>query len=255
MYLVYVDESGDTGLTSSPTNYFVLSGLVVHESQWRKLLDDVVQFRTNMRNFYGLKLREEMHAAHFFSKPGKLLRIPKHDRLQICKRAIDFQESLDYIRLVNVIVKKADKTPPFDVFGTAWNRLIQRIDNTIQYGNFPNGYGKSVDKAIIIPDQTDNKKLTGLVRKMRRYNPVPNLGAPGYRMLQTNLILEDPYFKDSAGSLLHQLVDINAYFLYQMHQPNSYIRSKKAHNYFKRFDKILCKVASRTDPYGIVYIS
>ncbi|MFB9274710.1 DUF3800 domain-containing protein [Cohnella cellulosilytica] len=254
MYLVYVDESGDIGLQASPTQYFALSALVVHESQWRRLLDDVIQFRTNMRSFYGLKLREEMHAAHFFSKPGKLARIPKHERLQICKRAIDFQENLGYISLVNVVVKKQDKAHPFDVFEIAWNRLIQRIDNTIQYDNFPNGRGRGIDKAIIVPDQTDNKKLTSLVRKMRRYNPVPNLGAPGYRMLQTNLIVEDPYYKDSAGSFLHQLVDVNAYFLYQMHQPNAYIRSKKAHNYFKRYNNALCKVASRTDPYGIVYI-
>lgn len=254
MYLVYIDESGDIGLSGSPTPYFVLSALVVHESQWKRFLDDVIQFRNNMRTVYGLKLREEIHAAHFFAKPGKLARIPKYNRLQICKRAIDFQENLGYINLVNVVVRKKGKPLTFDVFEMAWNRLIQRIDNTIQYGNFPDGNGRGVDKAIIIPDQTDNKKLTGLVRKMRRYNPVPNMGAPGYRMLETNLIVEDPYFKDSASSFFHQLVDINAYFLYQMHQPNSYIRSKSAHNYFKRFNNALCKVASRSDPYGIVYI-
>jgi len=254
MYLVYVDESGDIGLTNSPTQFFVLSALVVHESQWENLLDDVLQFRSDMRSFYGLKLREEIHAAHFFSKPGKLARIPKHERLQICKKAIDFQENLGYIRLVNVVVRKLGKPSTYDVFEKAWSRLIQRIDNTIQYGNFPNGHGRDRDKAIIIPDQTDNKKLTGLVRKMRRYNPVPNLGAPGYRMLQTIRIIEDPYFKDSANSFIHQLVDVNAYFLYQMHQPNSCIRSKKAQNYFRRYNSILCKVASRTDPNGIVYV-
>ena len=157
MYLVYVDESGDTGLTGSPTQFFALSALVVHESQWRRLLDEVLQFRSNMRNFYGLKLREEIHAAQFFSKPGKLARIPKHERLQICKRAIDFQENLGYIRLVNIVVRKQDKAHPYDVFEIAWNRLIQRIDNTIKYGNFPNGHGRGIDKAIIVPDQTDNK--------------------------------------------------------------------------------------------------
>nr|WP_241254624.1 DUF3800 domain-containing protein [Brevibacillus sp. SYP-B805] len=142
MYLVYVDESGDIGLTGSPTPYFVLSAFVVHESQWRRFLDDVIQFRIYMRDFYGLKLREEIHAANFFAKPGKLARIPKHNRLQICKRAIDFQEHLGYINLVNVVVSKQGKPPTFDVFETAWNRLIQRIDNTIQYGNFPDGNGR-----------------------------------------------------------------------------------------------------------------
>ena len=31
MFLMYVDESGDAGLVGSPTRYFVLTGLVVHE--------------------------------------------------------------------------------------------------------------------------------------------------------------------------------------------------------------------------------
>jgi len=31
LYLLYVDESGDTGLTGSQSRYFILSGFVVHE--------------------------------------------------------------------------------------------------------------------------------------------------------------------------------------------------------------------------------
>lgn len=31
MYLMYVDESGDSGLLGSPTRYFVVSGIVLHE--------------------------------------------------------------------------------------------------------------------------------------------------------------------------------------------------------------------------------
>jgi len=34
VYLMYVDESGDTGLDGSPTDHFVLTGFVVHEADW-----------------------------------------------------------------------------------------------------------------------------------------------------------------------------------------------------------------------------
>ena len=34
MFLMYVDESGDSGLINSPSTHFVLSGLVIHESDW-----------------------------------------------------------------------------------------------------------------------------------------------------------------------------------------------------------------------------
>lgn len=46
MYLMYVDESGDPGLTSSPTRYFVLSGIVIHELRWAICLDQLNQFPT-----------------------------------------------------------------------------------------------------------------------------------------------------------------------------------------------------------------
>lgn len=49
---MYVDESGDTGLDRSPTSYFALSGLVVHESQWRNFINQLIAFRKTMRSVY-----------------------------------------------------------------------------------------------------------------------------------------------------------------------------------------------------------
>lgn len=50
MYLMYVDESGDSGLTNSPTQFFVLSGLVAHEIRWLPVLQQIMQFRRWIRN-------------------------------------------------------------------------------------------------------------------------------------------------------------------------------------------------------------
>ena len=80
MYLLYADESGDTGLQSSPTNYFLLSSLVVHETRWRDFLNDIVAFRRHLRATKGLKLREEIHAAPFITNPGALVRIRRNGR-------------------------------------------------------------------------------------------------------------------------------------------------------------------------------
>ncbi len=54
MYLMYVDESGDPGTVNSPTRYFVLSGLVVHELSWLATLDSLIDFRRRMRDTFGL---------------------------------------------------------------------------------------------------------------------------------------------------------------------------------------------------------
>jgi hypothetical protein len=89
MYLMYVDESGDPGMTNSPTRYFTLSGLVINEGHWQSAMESVADFRQRMRSSFGLKLREEIHSAKFVTSPGPLVRIPEHDRLAILRHFAD----------------------------------------------------------------------------------------------------------------------------------------------------------------------
>jgi Protein of unknown function (DUF3800) len=70
MYLMYVDESGDPGLVGSPNQYFVLSGLVMHELRWREFMDQTMVFRKRMKRTYGLGIRDEIHAAEFVRSSG-----------------------------------------------------------------------------------------------------------------------------------------------------------------------------------------
>jgi hypothetical protein len=49
MYPMYVDESGDTGTASSPTERFIPTGMVFHEVRWQPLFDDIVHFRWQVR--------------------------------------------------------------------------------------------------------------------------------------------------------------------------------------------------------------
>lgn len=227
MFLVYVDESGDTGLVNSPSNYFCLSAIVVHESHWQTTLNSVIGFRKELRASYGFKLREEIHCSHFIHKPAEFQRIAKSMRLRLLRDVIDFQANLSNYQIINVVVNKKNKPIGSDIFNLAWQTLIQRIENTLQYRNFI-GSTNIQDTAMLFVDKTDEVKLRNLTRKMRRYNPVPNsfnLGA-GYRILPTKLIIEDAIHKDSAHSYFIQLADVNAYFLSQKFQPNQYIKRK-----------------------------
>lgn len=74
---MYVDESGDSGLENSPTRYFVLTGMVVHELRWHDTLSALIAFRRRMRAAFGLKLREEIHAGQMLTSPGPLVRIKR----------------------------------------------------------------------------------------------------------------------------------------------------------------------------------
>jgi hypothetical protein len=255
MFLMYVDESGDTGLVNSPTRYFVLSGLVVHELRWQACVDQLTEFRRNMRIRYGLKMRDEIHAVRFISRrPGELARIPKHERMMILRLLIDELTRMPDISIINVVIDKQGKAPTYDVFDMAWKVLIQRFENTIRRRNFPSPANPD-ERGMIFPDRTDDKKLTQMARKMRRFNPIPNMAGvanPGYRQMALQTLIEDPVFIKSEASYLIQSADVVAYFLQQNYQPNAYVKRAGARSLFLKLDPILCHVASMTNPHGIV---
>lgn len=255
MYLMYVDESGDSGLSNSPTRYFVLTGIVIHELRWNEHLSRIIEFRKRIRTSFGLLLREEIHAARMLNKPGNLVRIKRNDRLSIIKYFVEELASLQDISIINVVVDKQGKADSYDVLGNAWKVLVQRFSNTMSHRNFP-GPANADDRGLIIPDMGEVKKVTEIIRRMRRYNPIPNQGVygQGYRNVLVSNLVEDPYFKDSEKSYLIQAADVAAFVLYQKLCPSSYMKKKGGHNFFNRLGGVLCTVASNTDPHGIVWL-
>lgn len=251
---MYVDESGDCGLVKSPTRYFVLSGLVVHELRWRPYLDGLIQFRRSIRH-YGLRLRDEFHSGAFISRPGALVRIKRHHRLAMIRQFANALASMTDFNIINIVVDKQNKASGYDVFSMAWKTLIQRFENTISNHKFP-GPSNPDERGFILCDHTDDKKLTKLTRQMHHHNPIPhqpNWGS-GYRNLPLMYLIEDPSFRDSAHSYFIQAADLCAFLLYQHLAPNSYMCRTSGRNYFTRLDPILCKVASNTNPHGIVHL-
>lgn len=247
---MYVDESGDSGLINSPTEYFVLSGLVVHESRWRDFLAALIALRRKLRASYGLPVRTEIHAAHFINK--KPIDLPRNTRLATLRVTIDELAKLDYVSITNVVTKKAGKAADYDVFLRAWQTLFQRFENTLTAGNFPGGHRD--DYGIVITDATSGKKLSQLVRKMAVINYIPNNAwfGVGSRNLPITRVIEDPYGKDSAHTLPVQMADVAAYFLHQKYKPSAYIKRHHAETYFDRLQPVLNRVASRNNALGIV---
>lgn len=251
MFFLYVDESGDVGLSNSPTRYFILSGIVIHELVWHETLEKILDFRQQVRDKYKLKLREEIHAGAFFQRSGGYGHILKSHRLRIIRDALDFQATLQGYSVINIVIDKKGKSASYDVFNHAWQAITQRFENTMSYRNFP-GPANPQDRGMLFVDRTDEKKLRLLSRKMRKYNPVPVRGGDGFRALPIKAVVEDPVHRDSIHSYFIQLADVNSYTLLQKLKPNGYFTKKSARNYFDRLDAVLCKVASTTDVQGIV---
>lgn len=255
MYIMHVDGSGDDGLRNSPTRYFVLSGLVVHELRWQASLDWWIDFRRRMREAFGLRLAEALHAATMINDPGALVRIRRNDRLAIVRAHADQLASMPDLSLINVVVDKSDKELPYDVLVVAWRALLQRFENTIFHRNFP-GPSNPDERGMVFSDNTNNPKVTRLLRQRRRHNPVPNQPrfGIGYRNLVVQHVIEAPNFRDSRHSYFIQAADTAAYLLYQYIKPCAFMRRKGGHRYFPRLGPVPCRVASTADPHGIVWL-
>lgn len=251
MYLMYVDESGDTGLVGSPSDHFMLVGLVVHELRWKEAQAELLQFRKDLKARFGLATKAEIHASHLISRPGNLAYIAKHHRLEILRRYADKLAQMPYVSIISVVVDKRAQPAETDVFEKAWRVLIQRFENTLTHHNFP-GPRNSDDMGMLFPDRSDERKLNRLIRKMRAYNPIPNSGGQGYRNLQLRCVIEDINSRDSQHSYFIQSVDVAAYLLYQQMSPSAYFKRKSGQNYFARLGPVLCKVAAPKDPLGTV---
>lgn len=248
MYLMYVDESGDPGNNTAQSQFFCLSGIAVHESEWHHFIEASKKFRRTMYTVYGLPVRAEIHAV-------KLLRhsdfsIEKHSRLAILRNYLDELAKMNFISITNVIVYKSGKPETYDIFAAAWRTLFQRFENTLVSGNFPGSYHRSF--GTVFTDATNGEKLTKIMRKMSVYNPIPSRGSSGYRDIPIHRVIEDPSSRDSAHSLPIQACDVVAYFLHQKFRPNAYIKKSKAQFYFDRLNPVLNVKASTKDGLGIV---
>ena len=259
MFLMYVDECGDSGMGVGSSDYFILSGLVVHESMWTQLLTGIADELSGLKIKHGMENRAELHAKGMLGRSEKVYAsMPKVSRLMMFRDVLKYEGTLtDRIRIINVVVDKRGKAFGYDAFGHAWDALINRFENTIQYNNFPiiapSTTPACPEHGMIIVDQTDEKKLRELTRHMRHNNLIPSCIVPGsYTRHNLQWVIEDPMHKDSQHTLPIQLCDANAYFLRQMLAPNSTIRKHKAQNYFYSLEPVLLKEAAKRDPLGIV---
>ena len=262
MYLMYVDESGDCGLPSdrSPTRYFCLSGVVIHELRWSDTLAELTTFRRWIKRRYKVYMDDEIHAAEMINKPSKtapsLQSLKKHERLAIIRQFANQIARLQDVSIINVVVdKRTGKLgTKEDVFRGAWYRLFQRFENTIQYQNFP-GVKNPSERGIVFPDSTDGAKLRKYLSDMRVRNRIKIVQPSGgfvFNDRPIRALIEDPILRNSSQSYFVQVADCAVFLLKQFIEPSAYMKRQGGNAYFRRLDPVLCKVASQSDPLGIV---
>lgn len=247
MYLMYVDESGDPGKHQYASYHFILSGLVVAQNDWFKYLDKLKEFRKSIKKEYGLNLKTEIHASELIriNKTKEYAKISKKNRINILK---DFSTQIpiifDTAKLINICLDKRDFETTLDIQITAWKRLIQRFDTFLKKD--------AKDKGMILADDTEDKKLRALLRKMRIYNPMPSHFSEATYNATIDNIIEDIMMLSSNHSYFIQTVDVVAHLLYRKEYPKGSLKKYGIEKLFDKFEPILLKKAAKNDDYGIV---
>jgi Protein of unknown function (DUF3800) len=247
----YVDESYDD-------QKFCLSALSIRYMDWKDSFKMVQAQRRQLRQNYGLYIRQEIHARDLIAGRGHLGSrvINKYDRVQIFRALLRLIASLPRIMLFNVCL---DPDPFEDVQIKAWKRLLNRIDRTMLEAD--KGWMVSPiyrPRAMIFSDEGKENQITQAFRKVSVYNPTPSRygGWAGSKTknIPISRIVEEPIFKKSHQSFLIQLADCAAYALLKRETP----LPSKTSNYgipvfFEKYLAKSCyKKAATDDPLGIV---
>lgn len=204
MYLAYFDESGDGGVVDSPTTWFTLNGVLVHETVWLQTLDSLISLRRTLRDTYGIAPRDELKGANFRNGRGAFqdLGISRRKRMGIYEEILKFESELEISTFSIAINKNKAAAKGWDARYAAWTFALQRLHSFCLAQD---------DRAAIFPDEGHGFFIRQRVRHMRRYNTAPSHLGPGTYEFKVERILEDPSDRRSQDSYFVQLADMNAY--------------------------------------------
>lgn len=205
MQLVYVDESGDTGLTNSPTREYLLVAIMVPEEFWHNILARINRARRRMKEKLGLDFAAEIHAAEFLGGAHTYLGLEAWQRVRAIRwllKELSREPKLEFLAIGR------DKQPGGEILRPTWAKLVAEAEN------------RTAERIILITDVTDRKSVLKAVH-LREEDEGPNAQGPSARLI------EDPIHIDSRHSRFIQISDLIAYLLRQSLQPNAHFRNEQ----------------------------
>jgi hypothetical protein len=203
-HLAYFDESGDPGLVNSPTKHYVLSCILVPETEWLNTLDHFVQLRGHLRNKLGASTRPELKATDIIRARGPLkgLRTSPADRVRLFGILLNRVGKMPGLKTFAIAIEKAGASGRgYDPREAAWQFALQRVDKFCAAAD---------SRAILFPDEGHEPFIRKLTRRLRRFQTIN--GAFGGRLtIPMRRVIEDPNDRHSHDSYFIQAADWVAY--------------------------------------------
>jgi hypothetical protein len=223
--LVYIDESGDSGLKEESSKTYTLGCVMVEASNWSSALNILKNHRRGLKSSFGIQLRREVKSNYLMRGSGDLtsFNLSPSQRSWIFRSYMRMIARQEYMVCFSVVVHKDGLQSNSEVVEKAWTALLQRLERTSQtLGQRP---------VLIIHDSGDND----LIRRILRWSRVQlsagqMYGNHNFRVPFETLI-EDAIPRDSRDSYFVQLADIVAYTAFRRIYPgkqnaNSIVKTK-----------------------------
>lgn len=199
-YLIYFDESGDDGNNIESSKFFILTSTIISSIEWKNIYNNIIHFRKQLKDKYGLHIKEEFHAKNFFydKDPYRKYHWDLKEKKEILIKYIDFISSLN-IKINNIIIQKEKITKDnYNVLEKALFYSIQKI-NKSSINNY---------KYLIITDGGRTPAMRKAARKICLDNP--QLKNTLYLFGSEINMIEDILEKDSKESYFIQISDMVA---------------------------------------------
>ena len=250
MRIYYIDES------EGPKCY-VRSALGVDAERWNDLFADVQEWRSELREGYGIPTDRELHACDLLAGRGMLARNGgANERLtptqgvevfmEGLRRIEDAASSIGGVEVINVCLRKPDVKAYEKV---SLDRLLNRINSSVRAAG---------RHAFLIFDEGNERMITRAYSRLRTFNPVPSRyemwGEGGRtRNIPVENVIGGPAFRSSDSDHLLQMADLIAHaLLKQEEEPSPRAAEMGVHLAFGILNRALNRKASRRDPQGVV---
>ena len=210
MYIIYLDESGDSNAwSSSSQNNFVIGGIAIHEGQIRRLSEALDEIQP--RFFPEISMPLKFHAVDIFGKGKDRFRsdLTENQRQQMMNDIYDVIANVAYPNAVlfATAIDISSVKSPDQALKDTFEDIVQRVNTFLVRLNRAGNPQKGM--LIIDRNQSAERKYRTLISEFRQ---------SGTQYGYLGNIVDIPYFSQSEDTRLLQLADFCAYAVFRYYE-------------------------------------
>lgn len=209
MFIIYLDESGDSNGWLNNQNNYVIGGIAIHEGQIQRLSDSVDDIQP--RFFPHISVPIKFHAVDIFGKGKDRFRsdLTENQRQQIMNDIYDVIANAAYPNAVlfATAIDISSVTSSDQALKDTFEDIVQRVNTFLVRMNRAGNPQKGM--LIIDGNQSTEQKFRSLVSEFR--NSGTQYGYLGN-------IVDIPYFSQADKTRMLQLADFCAYAVFRYYE-------------------------------------